>query len=73
MQRNLYRRVEVAFPVKAMELKQRVLQEGLEMYLDQGHGSWHLNNNGSYECLSSEEGELHRDAQTRLLHQLAEL
>jgi polyphosphate kinase len=48
MNRNLFRRVEVAFPVLDPELKQRVIDEGLKPYLKDNHKSWELDADGSY-------------------------
>src|SRR6201996_1706412 len=47
MDRNLYRRIEVAFPVEAPELKARVSDE-LEMYLEDDMQAWVLNSDGTY-------------------------
>jgi len=48
MQRNLYRRVEVAFPIQDPEHKERLIQEGLQVYLDDTEGAWELLPNGAY-------------------------
>jgi len=48
MQRNLYRRVEVAFPIEDPEHKERLIQEGLQIYLDDTQGAWELLPNGAY-------------------------
>lgn len=47
MDRNLYRRIEVAFPVEAPELRARVSDE-LEMYLEDDMQAWVLNSDGTY-------------------------
>ena len=54
MQRNLYRRVEVAFPIHDAALRKRVIQEAFEVYLDDVKGSWILDETGSYYSLSME-------------------
>ena len=48
MNRNLFRRVEVAFPVLDSELKQRVINEGLKPYLKDNHKAWELDADGNY-------------------------
>jgi polyphosphate kinase len=48
MNRNLFRRIEVAFPVLDKALKKRVMQEGLQPYLKDNLNSWELDADGSY-------------------------
>jgi polyphosphate kinase len=48
MNRNLFRRIEVAFPVLDPVLKKRVINEGLNPYLKDNTHAWHLEPNGSY-------------------------
>jgi polyphosphate kinase len=48
MNRNLFRRIEVAFPVLDRALKRRVLKEGLEPYLKDNTNAWELNADGRY-------------------------
>jgi polyphosphate kinase len=48
MQRNLYRRVEVGFPVRDSELKERVIKEGLQIYLEAVDGAWFMDSDGHY-------------------------
>jgi polyphosphate kinase len=48
MNRNLFRRIEVAFPVMDKALKRRVLQEGLEPYLKDNTNAWELGADGRY-------------------------
>lgn len=49
MNRNLFRRVEVAFPVLDNLLKHRVMTEGLEPYLKDNVNAWALLPNGHYQ------------------------
>ena len=49
MERNLFRRVETAFPIEDRRMKQRVLQEGLLDYLADNTQSWILQSDGSYK------------------------
>lgn len=48
MNRNLFRRIEVAFPVLDKALKKRVITEGLDPYLKDNTNSWELDSNGLY-------------------------
>lgn len=49
MQRNLYRRVEVGFPVHDSSLKERVIREGLQCYLESSDQTWLLQREDVYE------------------------
>jgi polyphosphate kinase len=49
MPRNLYRRVETAFPIDQPALRERVIDEGLLMYLDDNESAWTLQSDGHYE------------------------
>ena len=42
MERNLLRRVEVAFPIKDTVLKQKVIQEGLNILLADNSSAWRI-------------------------------
>jgi polyphosphate kinase len=48
MNRNLFRRVEVAFPILDKILKRRVMTEGLEPYLKDNVNAWELLSDGRY-------------------------
>lgn len=48
MDRNLLRRVEVAFPIKDAKLKQRVIQEGLLILLKDNASAWLMKSDGTY-------------------------
>ncbi|MEO5933096.1 MAG: polyphosphate kinase 1 [Duganella sp.] len=49
MSRNLFRRIEVAFPVLDKTLKRRVLSEGLNPYLKDNLNAWELEADGHYQ------------------------
>ncbi len=49
MDRNFFRRIELAFPVLEPALKQRVVREGLQAYLDDASHAWAMNSEGGYE------------------------
>ena len=48
MDRNFFRRVEVAYPVLDAKLKKRVFNEGLAPYLRRDAGTWELKSDGEY-------------------------
>jgi polyphosphate kinase len=48
MGRNLYRRVEVAFPVRDRRLKARVLSEGISVHLRDNASAWTMDAEGAY-------------------------
>ena len=65
MDRNFFRRVEVAFPVLDPKLRKRVFSEGLAPYLRRDAGVWELGADGTYTRRVSEAG-----AQQKLLVEL---
>jgi polyphosphate kinase len=69
MSRNLYRRVEAAFPVDDARLKQRVIDEGLDACFQDDTQAWLLRPDGSY--LRPKPGDKPRCAQAQLLGRLA--
>ncbi|WP_151447074.1 polyphosphate kinase 1 [Lacisediminimonas profundi] len=48
MGRNLFRRIEIAFPVLDKSLKRRVIDEGLRPYLKDNADAWELDSSGVY-------------------------
>lgn len=52
MDRNLFRRIEIAFPILEPELKQKVINEGLNELLKDG-SSWNMNADGLYKQSAS--------------------
>ncbi len=69
MGRNLFRRIEVAWPVLEPKLKRRVLDEGLKPYLDDTAEAWVLDADGNYQPPKG--GVNARAAQRVLIEQLA--
>jgi polyphosphate kinase len=49
MNRNMVRRVEVAWPVKDAAMRQRIIDECLVAYMHDGVDAWELRPDGSYE------------------------
>jgi len=70
MGRNLFRRIEVAWPVLDAKLKRRVLDEGLTAYLDDTAEAWVLGADGAYQ--PPKKGTGGRSAQRLLLEALTE-
>ncbi len=56
MDRNLFRRVEVAFPVLDKKLKARVIREGFMMLLRDNATAWIMQAEGSYKQLQARSG-----------------
>jgi polyphosphate kinase len=48
MERNFFRRIELAFPVLDQRLKKRVLLEGLRYYLADNQLAWEMSGDGGY-------------------------
>jgi polyphosphate kinase len=57
MDRNFFRRIELAFPVLDPALKQRVIAEGLRAYLDDASQAWSMNSEGAYEPPAPKRGK----------------
>ena len=49
MSRNLFRRIEVAFPILDKNLKRRVIAEGLNPYMKDNTNAWELEPDGHYQ------------------------
>ncbi len=65
MNRNLLRRVETCFPIRDAKLKERVMREGLRLYLADNTGAWTLRRDGSYQRMRP--GGRPRNAQAELM------
>jgi polyphosphate kinase len=72
MGRNLFRRIEVAFPVLDAELRARVIAESLTPYLTDNCDAWELHEDGSYQRLKPKGRSHGVSAQQVLLERLAE-
>jgi len=67
MGRNLFRRVEVAFPVLDPVLRKRVVDEGLKVYLADNREAWELDASGRWSPVKARRGARRRSAQNELL------
>jgi hypothetical protein len=70
MERNLLRRLETCFPVLDPELRARVREEGLDVYLQDDRQSWLLQSDGSWVRARVERATRPRNAQRELLEKL---
>jgi polyphosphate kinase len=69
MDRNFFRRIEVAFPVLDPRLKRRVIKEGLRPYLMDNCQAWDMQADGSYRRKSPRATP--RSAQALLMREMA--
>lgn len=53
MNRNMMRRVEIAWPITDVKIRSRILQECCQVYLEDNHDAWLLQGDGSYRLASS--------------------
>ncbi len=71
MERNMFRRVEVCFPIEASKLRQRIIKE-LGYYMQDNCQAWALDSDGTYHRVTCGEGEAPFSAQQALLDEWAE-
>ncbi|HEX5612662.1 MAG TPA: polyphosphate kinase 1 [Burkholderiales bacterium] len=71
MDRNFFRRIELAFPVLDPALKARVLKEGLQAYLEDSPQTWIMNSEGEYVRAVAKRSGRVRITQESLLEALA--
>ncbi len=65
MDRNFFRRVEVAFPILDRRLKRRVIAEGLSAFIGDNQNAWVMQSDGEYH--RRRPGKTTRSAQLSLL------
>ena len=70
MNRNLFRRIEVAFPILDKQLKKRIMQEGLQPYLKDNVNAWELDINGHYHRKNPKSNQATFSAQQHLMQEL---
>lgn len=66
MDRNFFKRIELAFPVLDPKLKKRVITEGLKFYLADNQQGWDMNSQGVYQRRRSTRAKPH-NAQGELM------
>ena len=70
MERNLFQRLEVAFPVLNPVLKERVYQETIGLPWKEGMQAWDLQADGRYLQTEEDDGQKYRHPQKRLLKKI---
>ncbi|MCI3206349.1 MULTISPECIES: polyphosphate kinase 1 [Pandoraea] len=70
MERNFFRRVEVAFPVRDKRLKMRVIREGLMVHLRDNALSWLMRPDGNY--VRRKPGKTPYNSQMVLMQEIAQ-
>ncbi len=68
MNRNMFRRVEVFFPIENKKLQARVLHN-LDLYLTDNSQAWILQSDGSYQHLKQTDAEESIQVQSLLMHE----
>ena len=66
MERNFFKRIELAFPILDPKLKKRVINEGLKFYLADNQQGWEMNAAGAYQRRRSARAKPH-SAQSELM------
>ncbi|WP_121457490.1 polyphosphate kinase 1 [Azonexus fungiphilus] len=66
MDRNFFKRIELAFPLLDPKLKKRVITEGLKFYLADNQQGWEMNSQGTYQRRRSARSKPH-NAQGELM------
>jgi polyphosphate kinase len=69
MNRNMFRRVEICFPIESKRLQNRILQN-LTLYLKDNNQAWLLQPDGSYQQLKRIDAEEPVHAQAMLMHEV---
>jgi polyphosphate kinase len=72
MGRNLFKRIEVAFPVRDPALAKRVVDEGLHSYLADNRDAWVLTAEGAWKQVAPHGRAQPRSAQAELLARMRE-
>ena len=74
MERNVFKRIELAFPILDRKIKKRVIHEGLRVYLSDNQQTWEMNGEGGYTRRKPSSRQVKpRSAQMGLMHLLGEL
>jgi polyphosphate kinase len=71
MDRNLIRRVEIAFPVRDRKLRDRIIEEAIEVHLRDNVDAWLMDADGRYTRRKGRKGTKRHQAQMELLAGLA--
>ena len=68
----MFRRIEVAFPVRDAKLRKRVVDEGLSAYLADTRDAWSLLPDGTWRKVAARGRKRMRSAQLELLATMRE-
>jgi len=68
MNRNMMRRVEIAWPIVDVKNRARILHECCQMYLDDNHDAWLLQADGSYQLSTPNTGSAKAQAYSAQQH-----
>ena len=71
MSRNMFRRIELAWPVQDARLRARIIEECLDIYLHDRRDAWELGADGLYHLPAAEGARVPPSAQTQLLARYA--
>ena len=71
MDRNMFKRVEVCYPLEDRRLRERVIKD-LEDYLKDNQNAWALQADGNYHRITPAEGQAPINVQRNLLMKLSE-
>jgi polyphosphate kinase len=66
MGRNMFRRIELAWPVDDAAMRQRLIDETITPYLHDERGAWKMMSDGHYEHVARPHGKAGRSAQKAL-------
>ena len=66
MSRNMFRRIEIAWPVREPALRQRLIDECLVPYLHDGKDAWLQQGDGSYVPVGGDGASAQQALMTRL-------
>lgn len=73
MERNVFKRIELAFPILDKKIKKRVIHEGLRVYLTDNQQAWDMNAEGGYTRRKPSSNRVKmRSAQSGLMQLLGE-
>jgi len=67
MGRNMFRRIELAWPINDPALRQRLIDEALTAYLHDERNAWQMMPGGHYERLAGSRGKPGHSAQQELM------
>ncbi|MDF1666488.1 MAG: RNA degradosome polyphosphate kinase, partial [Planctomycetota bacterium] len=69
--RNLFRRAEICFPIEKKEMRDRVIYEAFQIYIDDNSAGWDLQEDGTYKKVVRKDSEDVFNAQDTLVQLLA--